>query len=668
MPRSNSSTVIANSSGEDEEFEEARPKKRRRKAERERERDQPTYTQFVRSPRATRKTPKYDLDEDGFEIFRDEAELAVTPMGRIRRGLQQRATGLECTDWTANDGDGDETELPPGIANSSSQAEMVPSHPTPRVYRTPNKVRFTNTIPSSQSPASAKLSTQRSQRFRDAELSPLKHSPFKHSPLRRSPLKEKSGNVPSPARLQGGEKASQNDATLLNAPPSPLAVNPVTVPPLKLSRTLKRVSTVQDSQYEEDLELPISPDEDDETDAGLNVEETADETYDYDDDDYDEIQPTYDPANAALERDAARFFRTQTQARTQTQTQANSQAIKLEPHVSNSTCSDDDLSTEDEVDDDLDRVQRVLHSTREAAKGSSPELGDQLSQRLADPASQRLDQAAREHADGAGNESVLSSHPVENAEYAVAASPLGDEAVAHAVTEPDFPVLRSSEVQPRDHGEEEGERVPSSPPAKPVQMSRHSAAITETAELRRARNEQIEDEDEDEKVPSSSPRLIHKKPEAAAGSRPSSNELPRDDNAEEEGGEDVVIPSSPPPSALRPSQVSTRCSPDTLRIVDTTNDNAIPLTFSSPTHGTHPTDHKTAAVDFSYPQTLPSSPFPAFGGVGWSSSPRRPAFLETQTLKGVLDDGLGSLGDGFADFSLPPPPFMSSSSNKAGSP
>ncbi|KAK5123489.1 hypothetical protein LTR85_002527 [Meristemomyces frigidus] len=640
MSRS-SNQVIANSSGEEEEFKEPRPKKRRRKDVRGM--DQPTYTQYVRSA-PTRKRQRYSLDEDGFEMFRDEDEVEDTPMDRVRKGLQQRAAGLECTDWTANHDSADETKLEPEIANSSSQLEVMDADATPRAFRTPSKVRFTETIPSSQSPASPNLSTQRSQRYRNVE----------NSPYKRSPLKERNGNMRSPARLQRSpvsEKASQRKATS-SAPPSPLAMAEMSIPPPKLQRTLKRVSTVQDSQYE-DLELH-TPDEEQEQEheqghePELDAEETADETYDYGDSDY-EIQPTYDPADAALERDAARFCQTQTQM------------VKLEPHVSNSTCSDEELLTEDEHEDDLNvggRAARLLSlELGDAAKQPSQEHEagypeEQPSMEVGGAASQHSRE--RELGDAAQlyDEAVLSSHPAESA--VVAGSSPRD--FAQFAREQPIP-LRSDELA---HDEEE--RIPSSPP----KLAFHKAAVADSDELP---SEELQAEDE--RVPSSPPKLTVRKPVSAAIAH--MDGLPNDVQEEEEN---EIVPSSPPP--LRPSQISTQCSPD--RPASPGKD--IPLTFTSPqrpsslgfTSPQRPhqdsllafTSPSKTIVGRSYPQTLPSSPFPL---PPWSSPPRRPKFLDTQTQTetqrggagndSLADDQLGSLL--LADFSLPPPPPMSSS-------
>ncbi|KAK4539935.1 hypothetical protein LTR36_009977 [Oleoguttula mirabilis] len=609
MARSNDA-VIANSSGEDEEYEQTRPKKRRRKAEREK--DQPTYTQYVRSV-PTRKQPKYDLDEDGFEIFRDEDEVEITPMARIRQGVHERAAGLQCTDWTANNDSGDETKFELEIANSSSQLDgMAAAAVTPRAFRTPTKVRFAETIPSSQSPASFKLSTQRSQRYRDAADSPLK----------RPPLRERSANTrtPSKPRHSPASQIASPQKALMAEPASPLGMTQATVPPPKLPRTLKRVSTVQDSQYE-DLDLP-TPEEDDAVEPELeaekneavadhDAEETANETYDeYDDIDY-EIQPTYDPAHSALERDAARFFQTQTQA------------MKFETYVSNSTCSDEELLTEDEVEDegDLDAggkaAQQMSRGMGDAARQVSQELGDAADH----PASQGLDATA-----GTGDGPVPSSHPAERVLDA-ASSPRD-----FAQSAPTQPVFAHSDELPQD----EEERIPSSPPK--LTSRAHTAA-------------------------------------AEAGSDVVSHPGPADDD-------DEFVPSSPPP--LRQSQISTQCTPDR----PSSRSNEMPLTFTSPQRpetqllqarlqgrrteeapelqrfSVLPADslpvtsprQTTATGTFSYPQTLPSSPFPL---PPWSS-PQRPRFLETQTQAsrgGGLTDDLGSL----ADFSLPPPPPMSSS-------
>ncbi|QIX02328.1 hypothetical protein AMS68_007845 [Peltaster fructicola] len=122
---------------------------------------------------------------------------------------------------------------------------------------TPRNARRTE-LPSSQTPASVALST--THRGREARTE-------------SSPLQERSTNIPAS--------------------------------PIRGSRLLKRTSTVQDSQFE-DLELPVQPHEEDSSDDDDDLNDKV-----YAGTLAGEEQFTYDPADSALDRDAARFAVTQ---------------------------------------------------------------------------------------------------------------------------------------------------------------------------------------------------------------------------------------------------------------------------------------------------------------------------------------------------------------------
>ncbi|KAK5133843.1 hypothetical protein LTR08_007174 [Meristemomyces frigidus] len=254
---------VANSSGEEDEVEiiEARPAKRRRRTTSgrvggQREMAQPTYTQAVRTA-STRKAKRVRLDDDGFQMLPDGlmgGDGGTTPLEHVRKRMQERrVAGLQCTDWTDA---GDEGMSGPQVANSSSQlgAEVADTSSqvddaddhaaTPRALpRTPGRLRFTGTIPSSQSPASVSMSTQRSLRFRD---------------VGRSPLKEKSSNMRSPTKPPNPASSQKPKSQRAQWSPyrSPLtrsrdAHNPPS--------TLKRKLTVQDSQQYDAFPLLSSP-------------------------------------------------------------------------------------------------------------------------------------------------------------------------------------------------------------------------------------------------------------------------------------------------------------------------------------------------------------------------------------------------------------------------
>lgn len=270
-----------------------------------------------------------------------------------------------------------------------------------RDFTTPKKIARHLEIPSSQSPPSIKLSSkksQRSQRHLLGQKSPSRspsRSPSKLNPMWRSPLKERPANI-SPLKWQAETQESQNPTMKMlhqvrlrtklgGAPLHEEAPMPPPRRPLRLekndksqankipntqlapARTLKRTTTVQDSQASDENILTQAPP------AGLHRTHTIQDSqhedldmssqlyrslssrenlriidsqannddYDNNEDYYeeDDYPQTYDPVSAALDRDAARYAWTQTQApRTQ--------------HTTRTQIAD----SEDETDeDDLDR-------------------------------------------------------------------------------------------------------------------------------------------------------------------------------------------------------------------------------------------------------------------------------------------------------------------------
>ena len=268
-------------------------------------------------------------------------------------------------------------------------------------FTTPKKIARHLEIPSSQSPPSIKLSSKKSQRTQRhllGQKSPSRspsRSPSKLNIMWRSPLQEKPANI-SPLKWQAETQESQNPtmkmlqqvrmrtkmggALLHEEFPMPpprrplrhdkdvkLQANKIPDTQLAPARTLKRVNTVQDSQasdenimtqapppglhrtstvqdsQHEDLDLSSQLYRSLSSRENLRITDSQaiNEDYDNNEGEYeeDDYPQTYDPVSAALDRDAARYAWTQTQApRTQ--------------HTTRTQIAD----SEDETDeDDLDR-------------------------------------------------------------------------------------------------------------------------------------------------------------------------------------------------------------------------------------------------------------------------------------------------------------------------
>ncbi|KAI7155536.1 hypothetical protein KC352_g27648 [Hortaea werneckii] len=665
---------------DDDEYEEPRPKKRRKKSERER--GQATYTQMTKAILGRQPSSKVAVGADGWQVP-DSSIIGsdasghedVGRMEAIKRGQRARnAGGIQCTDWTPqNDDSGYETrvdgtgELYQHNFTSPSQPVVQSTPPTAMKLQTPRRQRFSNDaeIPSSQSPASGKLlSTQRSQRFRNLE---------------RSPLKERNVNVPSPAnRTRGWQKrkaqGSPPKMTDAEVKQESQRISPVSfklapkllasvgegetrtsaatrlgdgdgyekaqdekmpadreyLPNARFLTASKRKKIVQDSQYEDldlsEAEFDFRDDDEDGVnstrpesyrDDNFSVEEFGEEN-EYSD--RDDIQLTYDPAWSALDRDAARFCQPPTQMQTQ---------IKLEPHVSNSTTTIEDLEHESSVG----------NTSGMAERNPSQELGSDNLQGIHNedqPNDRDLETDKQSRADTVppGSQNRVLRKYVSNSTCAD-----DDEDVDLEEDLDGFPD-RSQQLGSSDL--EDGVRVLSS----------------QQAEKRRS--------------PEPPDFAAQSKPQDPPGelSAPTEQHRPQiSDDANEHR-----IPSSPPP--LRPSQISTvagtQLSPSRLK--DTQR--PPPLTLASPRvrpqpdlipSSSKPSSPSAPASPNSkqpfsqWPETFPSSPLPL---PPWSSPPRLPetqaskARSQTQTRGAPGSIGLGSL----ADFSLPPPPPMSSSS------
>ena len=332
------------------------------------------------------------------------------------------------------------TKSPQRNAQQHQQPDLAAHSIATHDFTTPKKVTRHLEIPSSQSPPSIKMSTRqsrKSQRFYDGQKSPSKSpslSPAKLAGLRRTPLQEKSANT-VPPRWQPETQESQNPTMKMlqqvrmrtkmggaalheEAPMPPPKSKPqkrVTVEssqrddpattkqplPRKLQRTntvqdsqaseenimtqapphnLKRVSTIQDSQHE-DLDLSSQLYRSMSSRENLRVADTQfnNDHYDeYDDEEEEEEYPhTYDPVSAALERDAARYAWTQTQA---ARTQHNESQI-----VDSEDDSDDDDLDRGIIPNSESEDEIILLPSPSAQNGPSQEL---LSEDVAVPHSE----------------------------------------------------------------------------------------------------------------------------------------------------------------------------------------------------------------------------------------------------------------------------------------
>ena len=339
----------------DEDFEVPRPKKKRKKSKvDEKEAGQSTLTQYDRGL-FPRKTERYELDEDGFQIWPDSDPERL--MDEIAEPQNERKRTLPALQVPI--GDAEHVKLISEIPETSQATMYPPAHATDEAtadkapvtmkLSTPRKVRFQE-VPSSQTPPSTVGSINALHRAHEHE---------------RSPLKERSANVPSSCVAATLNPESQNismkmlervrfetrrvplndavDQTLANGnaqstneqillPELPAVSRPrqltractiqdsqseeaglsnmCSTETTPLSRELTRVSTVQDSQFDDDDDFLTMADEPDF--ANYNGLELVEESQFAG---QDTQQDFFDPANSALDRDALRFGLTQTQLR-----------------------------------------------------------------------------------------------------------------------------------------------------------------------------------------------------------------------------------------------------------------------------------------------------------------------------------------------------------------
>ena len=371
----------------DDDFEEPRPKKKPRKSKLgEKERGQSTLTQFDRDKIFGKRIRQSEVDEDGFHIWDDY----ISDHGREDAAEKQDERGSELPWFRQDNNDIDNQEVQPEIPETSQVEAYHPSRVAcengrnvqatqkPAHLQTPRRVRFTE-VPSSQTPPSTKLSIQSPTRNVDAQRSPLKERSTNVQATAPSPRSPESQNISmrmlEKVRL-ATRKVPLNDTTVHPSPPMKVAPDHVEneqdgVAPLRAApRSLRRVSTIQDSQAEEpdasgttasrapvkstptlerittvqdsqadDLDVSSegavqSPSKPrtlkrtttiqdsqyddvelltDDDGHGYQASHDSDDEDEVEYDNEDDLQATFDPANSALDRDAARFKWTQTQ-------------------------------------------------------------------------------------------------------------------------------------------------------------------------------------------------------------------------------------------------------------------------------------------------------------------------------------------------------------------
>ncbi|KAI7533820.1 hypothetical protein KC316_g16676, partial [Hortaea werneckii] len=336
--------------------------------------------------------------------------------------------------------------------------------------------------------------------------------------------------------------------------------------------------------------------------------------------DRDDIQLTYDPAWSALDRDAARFCQPPTQLQTQ---------IKLEPHVSNSTTTIEDLEreslgagTSDEAErkpsqelgsDDLQGIQNEVQQ-----KDRDLEANEQSRVDAVPPRSQN--RVLRKYV---SNSTCADDDEDEDLEEDLDGFPDRSQELGSSDVEDGMRVLSSQQAEKRGLPE---------PPAFAAQ-SKPQTPSGELAAPTKQQRPQIPNEDDESRIPSSPPPLRPSQVSTVAGTQLSP---PRLKDTQRPPHLTLASPRIRPQPDLIPSSSKP----------------------SSPTASASPNSKQPFSQ---WPETFPSSPLPL---PPWSSPPRphetqaSKARSQTQTRGARGSIGIGSL----ADFSLPPPPPMSSSS------
>ncbi|KAK3717420.1 hypothetical protein LTR37_005809 [Vermiconidia calcicola] len=492
-PNASRDVIIISSDHEDGDFEEPRPKKRRRKQKSkfdEKEAGQSTLTQFEKSRlSALGGSERFEIWED-YDPEQTAQDIGERQDSRRRKLPWLRQNGV---DGEREDDGGAMPEIPETSQQepTSSPARVdsgVENHVVQAKHlqlQTPKKVHFTE-VPSSQTPPSTRMSTRSRARNRDSQRSPLKErstnvqpSPSKRSPesqnismkmlenvrlgMRKVPLND-TGNhavlmpsikekteAPAPRplpKLQRVTTVQDSQADDLDPPDTQVVIKSPVKParsPAKPTRSLKRVNTVQDSQFDDaDLLLEEETNRNGLASYQSDNEEGAEGQHSYHDDDDDDVQATFDPANSALDRDAARFGWTQTQ--------------RPLPDVHE---GHEDSETDDE-DLDCGCTRRTAPDVPQISSERSQELGETYEA----PAG-RSDEVA---ADESPAETELQKPPQDDSAYE-SSDHVHTEAVAAEAMPSSPPLIHPEQPDVTVLGREEAITIPSSPLPHPSQIS-----------------------------------------------------------------------------------------------------------------------------------------------------------------------------------------------------
>jgi hypothetical protein len=258
----------------------------------------------------------------------EEVEVTSTPASRtpatvVRHRQKLSPKSVKQTRQVAFSQVEDALVKPAKQENTDGNSVQFASNLMDVVPRTPRAVRWE--VPSSQTPASIKLS---------AENSPGKRELFSCSPFGKHvsvPMQDDIGEEMclsdvglrhSPSKSATKPRHVQVKATMTQTSTQSPSLNPEqegSPTPQKPKLKLKHISTVEDSDEEPELSGPLLTADQDQLQSAL--EESIRLR------DYTQFQPsnaftqypqTYDPVSAALSRDAARF-----EDETQTQSSAN---------------------------------------------------------------------------------------------------------------------------------------------------------------------------------------------------------------------------------------------------------------------------------------------------------------------------------------------------------
>ncbi|GAB7363408.1 hypothetical protein MBLNU230_g3685t1 [Neophaeotheca triangularis] len=625
-----------------------------------------------------------DQDEDGFEAG-DDSTTPRAPIGRAGAQLVDNEFSMLVWDGKSprlgslRSNDRADQEMPrsprleikDSYSTGDAESPKARSPPPKPTFQTPKKARFTE-IPSSQTPCDARLSTQRSRKTPVPQRSPLKDrstniisnksSPSKIAgkslelftrgamPTHEAALNDVQQAVPemleipessqqgsaeqakSPSRghrpqsneLDRIEEDSQteNAATASSPPHLPPRDDQSPVPDSPV-RKLKRVNTVEDSQPDE-LDLAAI-----DTDATQSEAESEFQPNSREDEDWEDMGPnTYDPLAAALDRDAARYNQTETQIMrervAETQNRSQYQAVA-------------ETQLEDQIDENAEDQQQTQVAP------SSPELGE--------PAQSRATKGALEpqiDTDITAPESIIHVDSSDDLDTPITQSsppPLEIELPTTAIKKPNPLPYTTEESQtkvaePLSAG---SSSQPSSPPIRPSQVS---TVVPTQASL---------------------PQASHYKPPSASR-QPSPQPF--------DAKNDSPVPINPTTPCIPPHQKTTYSQATTLLptqppLQPPQQTEYAPLKPAAPSQPTI-----TTAKSLLPPQTqtqtqstLSSSPLPL---PPWSSPSRERYFAElerdsaTRGTQGTSGNGVwknGVYGE-LDDFSLPPPPPVSSWSGR----